>query len=215
MRKNLGIGLLVLFLLPGIAFADGHFQSINTQDVSFSVKEKVKLLLETESGFTNKMREYFYQHTEGGVEYAATSWLDLEFAYRHIWEREGAKWETENRPHINAMVKWAWWMFDLSNRSRVEFRVRQNKDDVTRYRNETGIEWSVPGTNKRLALFITDDVFVDFDIGRINGNKLEAGVITKLAERINLEIFFIKESCKAEEKWQDVNGLGTKLKFAF
>ena len=150
MKKYILIGLTVFFLYPQLALADNHFQYINTNCVSVGLTDKLSLNAEAEFGLTNDMRKFFYQHTEAGIEYAAYSCLDL--AYRQIWEREETRWEWEDRPHINAKIKWQWNPFELSNRSRFEFRHRPNKEDNWRYRNETSIEWPVP-TGKSRWLF--------------------------------------------------------------
>ena len=88
--KVLVLVFISLILVPS-AFAKSSFRYINTDTFTVPLKEKLNLALETEFALNNKMRSFFYQHDEVGIEYAATPWLDLELDYREIFEKEGDK----------------------------------------------------------------------------------------------------------------------------
>lgn len=205
----------ILLFQTRFAFAGDQLQFIATESFSFPVEDKTHVLLEGESGFTPDVRKLYYQHAEVGVEYTAADWLDLELDYRKIWERENGRWNIEDRPHINAKIKWSYSCFDMSNRHRLEYRIREHKDDIWRYRNETALSFSIPGFREKLRIFFRDDVFIDFDAGEWSANKFEGGLAAEITEPIKWEIFFIKESAKEADGWIDINGIGSKLKVDF
>ncbi len=203
------------FLLVQPAFAKNTFQYVNTDNIAVPIQDKLTLLLEAEFAFKNRARNFFYQHSEVGVEYSAAPWLDLELDYRQIQEKEDGQWITENRPFINAKIKGNLNDLQAYNRSRLEYRMIHAQDDYWRYRNETCLRYPVPGTNKKLKAFFRDDVFLDLAINRFNKNKIETGFVFGPVKNLKVEIFFIKESCPGKEKWQDTNGVGSKIKFEF
>jgi len=132
-----GMVMVLFFSTVCMAFDDGDIQYWNTETVSWNVSDDWKVFLEEEFYFGNDAGEFYYQHSDLGVAYSGLApWLDVQLSYRHIFEEKEGKWEEENRPHFNVVLKRDFAGMQISNRSRWEYRDKENASGGWRYRNK-------------------------------------------------------------------------------
>jgi hypothetical protein len=74
-------------------------------------------------------------HVWAGAQFHKRSWVEHAYYLRYALNREGEDNLDEWRPTFDLTFKWNWGAVRWANRSRFEYRVRENKDDVFRYRN--------------------------------------------------------------------------------
>ena len=160
----------------------------------------------------------FYKHTSdvGFVYRSFADWMDLGFNFKEEFEKDSkGEWRSENRPHFNATLKAKVFGLSLSDRSRFEYRDREIKKDVWRYRNKLTIKFPIKLTELELQPYVADEVFINIDEGDFHRNRMYAGFSFKLAKNLDASIFYLWQSSESSSGWKDINALGTGLKYRF
>ena len=217
MRRGIILIILVLiFPCYSLAFDDGDFQYWNTESISWKINQDWKLALEEEFRFGDDARDFYYQHSDLGLSYSGfTNWLTVGLNYRHIFEEKSGDWKEENRPHLNAEIKWKLSDFSLSNRGRLEYRNREDADNLWQYRNKFTIKLPLKLTKLEVKPYLADEIFYDFDQDTLNRNRLYAGLKFTVFKDLNTDIFYLWQSSETNDDWNDTHALGTKLNFSF
>ncbi|MFH1261490.1 MAG: DUF2490 domain-containing protein [Candidatus Micrarchaeota archaeon] len=219
MKKLIAIGLGICFglftVVTAFAYEDGDWQFWNTESIEGNFVKNWKVKLEEEFRFGDSMGEFYYHHTDGGLTYRMMDWFYVGLNYRQIYEKKDGEWKEENRPHINGTFNWKWQEFKLENRNRFEYRIREEKKDVWRYRNKLTFAFPVKHTKLGIQPYLADEIFVDFDGGELNRNRFYAGFKTKWIKHLKTDIFYLWQTSKKDDDWIDLNVIGAKLKVEF
>ena len=198
------------------AFDDDDFQYWSTTSASWEISDEWKMNLEEELRLGDDASNLYYHHTDIGVMYSGiTDWLDVGLNYRHVFEEKSSGWKQENRPHLNAAVKWKMGDVSLSNRARFEYRNREDAENYWRYRNKFTIKFPFKLTKLNMQPYIADEIFYDFNEETLNRNRVYAGVGFEIFDNLKAEIYYLLESNERSKDWNDTHALGTKLKFYF
>jgi hypothetical protein len=222
--SNISIPFFVVLLCAGFpgepcfAFDDGDFQYWSSAKVSFDINKDWQCSFEEEFKFGDDAGELYYHHSDLGFVYRSfADWIDLGFNYRQISERADSEgqWRQENRPHLNITFKGTLFDLDVSDRSRFDYRDRENKRDHWRYRNKITVKVPLELTGLKLKPYLADEVYIPLNDDNITKNKIYAGVSFKVLENMTGEIFYLWESSRSTGYWNDINVLGTWLKFRF
>jgi len=221
--KTIFFAFVVVFI--GIAIVvsdayswdDGDNQYWNTESASWKLGDNWKASIEEEFRFGDNSSNFYYQHSDLGIVWSGLAeWINLGLNYRHIFEEKNSKWRVENRPHLNATVKWKLFDIDFSNRGRLEIRNREKAEDFLRYRNKFTIKSPFKLTKFKIQPYVADEIFYDFDQETLNKNRFYAGIVFKIFDNLKGDVFYLLErSENSSNKWYDYNVLGTKLKFVF
>ncbi len=142
-------------------------------------------------------------------------WLDLGLNFRHLRDRSSGSWKTEERLHLNATLKFKLKGYDISNRGRFEYRIREKADDFWRYRNKLSVKLPLKITVLEIQPYFADEIFADFDLKEMTENRLYTGFYFKITEFLNAEIFYMWRRIKSSGEWNTHDVLGTRLKFTF
>ena len=208
--------LSVVFCSSSLAFDNGDFQIWNTDSVSFRLNENWKIKFEEEFKFGDDAGDFYYQHSDLGIVYSGfAEWFDLSFNYRQTFEKKSGEWKEENRPHLNAVVKWKVSDISVAARSRLEYRNREDEDNFWRYRNKFTVKLPVEFAKFQIHPFVADEIFYDFDKGTLNKNRIYIGFSFKPRKGLAAEVYYLNESSEKGEEWTDNNVLGTKIKISF
>ncbi len=211
--------VITILLVNEICFAsdDGDFQWWSTADFSFDINKDWKFKFQEELRLEEGAGTLYYHHSDAGVVYSGLAdWIDLGLYYRQVFEKDsGGKWRWENRPHVNVTFKGKLFGLNVSDRSRLEYRNREKKEGVWRYRNKATVKLPFELTELKLKPYIADEIFVPFNEGNIDRNRLYAGVSLNMSKNIKADIFYLWQSSKSGKEWKDINVLGTALKFYF
>jgi hypothetical protein len=203
---------------PCFAFDDGDFQYWSSAKVSFDINKDWQCNFEQEYKFGDDAGEFYYNHSDLGFVYKSfADWIDLGFNYRLAFERAGSagEWKQENRPHLHVTFKGTLFDLDVSDRSRFEFRDREDKEDHWRYRNKVTVKVPLELTGLKLKPYLADEVFIPLNDDNISKNRIYAGVSFKVLENMTGEIFYLWETSRSTGFWKDTNVLGTWMKFRF
>ncbi|MGB2601509.1 MAG: DUF2490 domain-containing protein [Candidatus Omnitrophota bacterium] len=222
MAKKLIAACLILcsfILLADLAYAfeDEDFQLWTTGTLESALSKHWKAKVEQEFRFGDNASQHYYNHTDGSLTYKVNDNLYLGVAYRQIFEKIKGEWKYENRPHVNATVKFNLYGFELKNRSRWEYRMREDKDDTGRYRNKTTISYPFKWDKFKISPFVADEIFVDGGKSTwvLNRNRFYVGVKAKLLENLKAELFYLRQSSEKSREWTDYNVLGVQATVVF
>ena len=176
-----------------------------------------KIQLEEEFRYGNDAGDFYYQHSDLGLSYSGfAKWVDVGVNYRGIFEEKKNDWQYENRPHLNLTVKTDWKGFNLSNRGRMEFRIRQRVEDKPRYRNKATIKMPVKWSKIKIQPYVGDEFFLDFESTEMTRNRVYLGFEGRPSEDLKIELYYMLESTKSSHNdWNEINVVGTSLKLSF
>lgn len=217
MIKITGLSIFILlFCASGFAFDENDFQYWNTESVSWKINDKYKTSFEAEFRYGDDASNFYYQHTDLGITYSGlTKWLDVGLNYRLILEEKKTIFRYENVPHLNATLKGEVFDFAVSNRSRIEYKEREEAEDYWRYRNKTTLKLPLKLTKLEIQPYVADEIFYDFNVESLNRNRLYSGIGFKVLKNLSAEIYYLWQSSKSNDNWSDTHALGTKLKLSF
>jgi len=142
-------------------------------------------------------------------------YLDLGIGYRLIEKEDShGDFRQENRPFIDLALKKEVLGLKLSDRSRLEYRGMENKDDAFRYRNQLKLSSSHDLFNLPLRPYIADEIFVQEREGFYR-NWVRTGIIWDVNKRLDIHFFTIFQSEKQRGRWDDLVIGGIEMAFTF
>ncbi len=206
---------LFLFVLSGFVCADTDWAYKSKYSVSFPVVDKWGGTVISESRYKDDMSDHYYSHLEVSLSYDFLEWLEIGTNYRYISRVTDDGWRRENRPSINAEFKWSWSDFEFSNNNKLEYRIREDNEDIFRYKNKLKIECPVEWTALKISPYASEEIFFDFDAGQLNRYRLEAGFSMQLLKNTELCVAYQLGNDKRADDWTDTNYLITYLKISF
>lgn len=208
--------LPLFFALPAsAAMKDGDWQIWNTYDIQTKISKDVDLQIEQEFRYGNDVSRLYYYHTEGGFEYNIVSWLSAGAAYRQVTDKVQNKWKEEYRPMINATLKSCLYGFKLSDRNRLEFRIRRYENGQIRYRNKATLVFPWKVTPINIQPYTADEIFIDSNVCRINENRFYAGLKMEFLKNLKGDLYYLLKSNGNKGKWTNYNVIGIKIITAF
>lgn len=143
-------------------------------------------------------------------------WIDLGFNFKKEYEKDGSdKFRHENRPNFNIILEGRVLDFYVENRTKLEYRDFELKDDVWRLRNKTTVDLPFKLTGFNLQPYIAEEVFTNLGESDINQNRLSTGFSFKLTKNIKAGIYYLLKSSKTDDGWLQTNVIGTQFVFLF
>lgn len=143
-------------------------------------------------------------------------WLMLGFGYKQVFEKDGDDWQVENRPLVNITVKGPVHKLFVISRSRFEYRMPEDSDDVWRYRNKFLIASESPLKSTKILPYVAEEFFVSFDDEDFNQQRLQVGFFIPLHRQVRLELFYCwKLDEQDDNSWHDTNVVGSYIYFRF
>jgi len=216
---DLVVTVITVVLISEICFGfdDEGFQYWSSAGVSFDINKDWRCTFEEEFRLGDDGGHLYYQHSDLGFVYKSfTDWIELGVNYRQVFEKDNeGKWRQENRPHLNVTLKGQLFDFGLSNRSRFEYRDRENKEDLWRYRNKVTVKLPFELTELKLQPYMADEVFITLNDDNVDRNRFYSGVSFNLSKDITASVFYLWQSTRSGREWKDVHVLGTGLKLYF
>ena len=186
--------------------------------MSFDINKDWGCSFEEEFRFGDDAGEFYYHHSDLGFVYKGfADWVDLGFNYRQVLEkaiREDLNISI-NEPHLNVTLKGQLFGLNVSDRSRFEYRDREDKNDLWRYRNKVTVKFPLELTGLKMKPYLADEVFAPLNDDNITKNRVYAGVSFRILENMTGEVFYLWQSSRSAGDWKDINALGTQLKFRF
>jgi len=218
-RMLFTVTAIITILSVEICFAvdDGDFQYWSSLGFSFDINKDWKATVTEELRMGESAGKLYLHYTDAGFVYGGLAdWLDLGFVYRQVYGRDSSgSWMEEHRMLLNATLKGNFLGIDFADRSRFEYRDRDNKNDGWLYRNKFTLKFPMELTTLKLKPYIADEVYFTLDEADYTRNRLYAGFSINLAENLKGNVFYLWQSTKTSGTYIDINVIGTYLTFSF
>lgn len=201
-----------------VCFASGgDFEYWEVAEVGFDINKDWKGVFEERIKVRDTGGELYYHHSDLGFVYKSLAdWIDVGVNFRKIYTKDsGGEWRQEDRPHLNVTLKTKIFGCQMSDLSRVEYRDREKAEDFWRYRNKLTVKLPVELTALKLQPYFAEEVFISMNGEGFNRNRLFSGFTVKISKNVKGDIFYIWQADRAEGSWEDINIIGTGLKFYF
>ena len=88
-------------------------------------------------------------------------WLSAGISYRQQYDRRDGGWIRENRPYADLTIRWETALVTISDRSRLEYRSRQNAEATFRYRNKLSLQYDGWHNAAGARPYFSTEAFVD------------------------------------------------------
>ena len=220
-RKNHLLLIALIVVLPAttgaLAAESGDLQWWTATGISFDLDKDWSVSAEEEFRLENDAGNLFYQHTDLGLTYKGfADWFDLGLNFRQIDQKDSSgTWRSENRPHINLILKNKLLGLDLSNRARLEYRDREVAEDSWRYRHKATIKFPLQISKWKLQPYMADEFFINLGEDNVSKNRVYSGFSFKVSQNLKGSLFYLWERTKISGGWRDANIIGANLKLYF
>lgn len=196
---------------------NGNLEYWQKEVVSVDINKDFTFTAAQELRFGRHHGNPYFHNIDLGVVYKGfADWVDIGFNFKKEYEQDNnRRFRHENRPHLNLTLKTKIWDLDYSNRSRLEWRDRENKEEVWRYRNLSTVKFPVKLTKYNLQPYVAEEFFINLPEDNINQNRLSSGFAYTLTENIKGSIFYMLKKDKGASGWTDTNVIGLQFKFLF
>ncbi len=202
-------------LLPFSLFAydDGDLHNWTDLYVVYRIDDQFAVRVEEELMFGDDVSDLYYYHTDVGLIFKANPNVDLSLNYRHIDTKSnrGAEWTEENRPHGNVTFKGKLGDFQVEQRNRFEFRVRDNRDDIWRYRSRVLLAHPLTLGGVACTPYVSEEAFIDTDLGDFNQFRTAAGVKKKFGDHVMADVYYLWQTAESSTEWTDTHFIGLAL----
>jgi hypothetical protein len=220
LKSNPTLYLPFIFLLIcleplEIHAAENDWEFWNVYSVRWNVTEKWRATLGTEFKFDDDMSNHYYSHADAGVDGRLVKWFSLGINYRYIDENSSSGWRTEHRPYVTGTFLWNWGNVLWANRNMLEYRDREGRSNTWRYRNRTQAILPQQWTNFKIQPFLSAEILYQFVNSSWNQYRLRAGLDSRLAEKLQMNLYYMLRGSESDDDWDYVNILGLNFRLAF
>ena len=130
----------------------------------------------------------------------------------------------ENRPYVNATVRGKLFDIDSSDRFMIEYRDFADKSDYWRFRNKITLNSPFEDLDtrdirllnrERFKPYIADEVFFSSNGQGFSQNRVYLGIQLKIMKNIGANLYYMLQTLKKDDQWQNNNIIGFDLTFSF
>lgn len=189
----------------------------NEESIAGKISDRLSAGIEMTYKFDDDAERHYYTSTSFALNCAVLSWLEAGLGYEEIFKKKGDAWQQENRPSIQAAVKWAFSEWKFKNRFRIELRQKQGDEEHYRFRDKLTIKSPWKWTRAEINPYVAEEVFVErTEQEGFNENRTYAGFEMELAEHVGLNLYYLYNLETREREWRSrINVIGTQLEIAF
>lgn len=116
---------------------------------------------------------------------------------------------------MNVIVSWYGGRFSFQNRSRLEYRNREEGEDIWRYRNRLQVVLPVVKPGFPVVPYIAEEVFIDLDGEGLNQNRIYIGGKIPLGNRVQLDAFYLWKASEKDDDWEDTSIVSLTVSLGF
>ncbi len=128
-------------------------------------------------------------------------------------------WQYEHQPAAEITFKGKTAGWKLEDRTRVEYRMKEDTQDYFRYRNRVRLiapwKWTAMNINPRAYYEVNLSDLPDGADWVFDRQRLYAGVTLSLIDHVTGELYFLKQYDWTSGDWREYNVLGISLNASF
>ena len=204
--------LALIFLLNTLLLADNpagihlwHAEKFNRK-----ISDKLSIALEQDLRSESSL---YYVHSDFGFKYKIGTRWAFNINFREVFENKKGVWVSEHRPHGTVSTNRNFGALNVSARSRIEYRIKQDKDPVFRNRDMVTIKFGQGFTALKIIPYIADEIFYDLENKKLNRNRAYVGITIKSVPYLSPTVYLMNQSDFKENKWNSFLILGFKFNF--
>ena len=205
------VGVFVLCVFYASVFAESDFVYESKFSVGGELTDRLSAEIETEFAFSDDASTHSATEVDLKLNYEILEWLEGGIGYKQNYSLEAAGWEDENRPYVQAAVKWKWGDWEWKNRAMLEYRMKQDKDEYFRFKNKTTVKSPWKWTKLQINSYVADQIYID-ENDDFYENKTYLGVGLKFFEHVYGDIYYALAVEKDNGDWDKYkHSIVTKL----
>ena len=104
---------------------------------------------------------------------------------------------------------------NVQNRARFEYRIRENMDEVLRYRHRLQLQLPVKPMGVAMTPYVSEELFIDSDQGDFNEFRTSTGLKKKISAAFEGDLYYLWQTVDKNTFWQDAHILGLAGSFQF
>jgi hypothetical protein len=205
--------VLALVALPAVAVADGEWEHWSQIQVTGAINEVVRFSSSAEVRLDEAGGHHYYTRMGSDVSWAVTDYAAVGAGYEHVNTRSGDGWAVESRPYFSLTFRTSLPELSLSDRSKLEWRMKENNTTI-RYRNKLTLKGPLL-TRLMLRPFAAGEVFYDTSEGRLEKQRVLAGLTLAFWRRIEISVHYMLEERRSGGAWASADVIGTTLTYNF
>lgn len=226
--KNYSFAVIFVFLFAGFAYSqepnEGDIQFWNETKIYFkSIKKKdnngedqkfVTPFVMGSVRIGQDVRHFVNERVGFGFDVRLNKYFKVTPSYYYIADQPTKnKKAFEHRLRFEVTGEKKWSKVSLSNRNRVEHRIRHSRSDSTRYRNKTTLKFPIRNKEGKeiVTPFVANEPFYDFSKKEWSRNEFSAGIGKKLTSTTSADFFYLLQT-NTGSTLKRVNVFGVNLK---
>jgi hypothetical protein len=207
-QKNIVPAILILVLLTGFAFSQEpnehdiqvwnetkvYFGAIKKQD---SAGKEQKILSPHLIGVIRigqNVKHFVNERIGFGVDVRLNKYFKFTPSYLYVAEQKTRnKKAFEHRVRFDLTGSKKWGKVNLSQRGRVERRIKNSGDDSTRFRTKTKVAFPLKNSDGKeiVTPFVANETYYDFSKKEWSRNELAGGIGKKFSKKLSGEFFYM------------------------
>ena len=228
LRKTLSAALLAL-AAASPARAGSDWQAWIDQAASKALSEQTTVRVAQSFRYSFDENQLATWYLEAGGTWQARSWLALGAGYRQQYDRRDGHWIEENRPFAELTLRRKFRAATISDRNRIEYRIRDGQEDIWRYRNKLALQYNAWEAGFGLKPYVAAEAFVDesADLRERNRTRFALGlrtdpdryllrnVETRWAQALAMDYSVTVQRTKKDDEWTDEYVAGVQMGWSF
>jgi hypothetical protein len=220
---------LLMFLMLSSARAGDSWQVWFDQAADTELSEKSSVRAGQSLRYACDDGQLATYYLEAGYTRHALDWLDWGLAYRQQYDKRDGRWLEENRPYAEVTPRWRTRMVTVSDRNRVEYRIREDQDDTSRYRNKLAVQYNEWEAGFGLKPYVAVEAFVDAsaDLKERDQTRFTIGIRTdpekhvlrKVKDRMRhewaMDYYVTRQRVEKSGEWESSYIAGVQLGIKF
>lgn len=216
MKRLLPLLLLPVLLAPAVrADGDNDFQTWLDISATKAVHERWTVRVEEEVWLGDDSSRAIYYHTDMGAAWKANEHLTCGLYYRSVESRTGDEWKHEDRPHADFIFKGTRAGVQAQNRARFEYRIRDNVNDIMRYRNRLLVLYPTTLLGTKITPYVSEEAFIDTDRGDFNQFRTATGLKKKFGASLESDLYYLWMATEKSTDWSNAHVLGLAASYLF
>jgi catechol 2,3-dioxygenase-like lactoylglutathione lyase family enzyme len=208
------LALLVTGLLvPAACGAAESSQYWSGVTAAAPIGERTALRFAVSSRWDDDMDRHYYTLLDAGLDRKVGEALTLGAYYAHVNSGGAGAWRVEYRPHVDATVRLRLGSVTMSDRGRVEFRIRDGEHGL-RFRNRLKAATASLGVIDARP-YASIEPFIDLREGELNACRTSVGCSFAIRKPFALDLYYMYESRKAHGVWSGAPVFGSTLAARF
>lgn len=219
--------LLVLGLvcIPSLLVAGDENQAWLEGVVTAKLNHSLKARLSIQSRLDDR-GSLIYEQNDIGLAYTGPKhWLDLGLGYQVSFkQQEDDLWQYRTTPHLDGTARFRLLGLAFSNRVRLEYNSLDALSDFGTFRNKISLNPPVyldPVRERQLLghhkvrPFASYELFYSTSGDGVDRHRFTGGVSGAFAERVILDLYYLRQESQVGTDWVGLNVVGLNLKLLF